>query len=133
MMTKTIVDTPRIETTACAARLRRKRAMPGGPDRALLPPHLGDEERLVRRRLPLELTPGPVDGEVLVEADARDVLLEDRKRLAVVPEALLVLQGLASMSLRLTVSTMNWPSPLGSILAGRHPATSPRSRDLQFL
>jgi hypothetical protein len=42
-----------------------------------LPPHLGDEERLVRRRLSLELAPSPVDGEVLVEPDARDVLLED--------------------------------------------------------
>src|SRR5262245_45035531 len=95
MTTKTIVYTPRIETRAWAARLRRKRAMRERPGRALLPPHLHDEERLVRGRLPLKLAPRPVDREVLIEPDARHVLLEDGERLAIVPEALVVLQGLA--------------------------------------
>src|SRR4029450_13557324 len=86
-----IGDTPRIETRAWRARLTRKRAMPA---RSLLPLHLHYEEGLVRRRLPGELAPGGVDREVLVEPDARHVLLEDGEGLAVVLEPLVVLQRL---------------------------------------
>src|SRR5262245_40364916 len=93
MTTKMIVDTPRVETTAWTARTTRKRAMPA---RVLLPLHLHHEEGLVRRRLPRELAPSGVDGEVLVEPDAGDVLLEDAVGLPVVLEPLLLLQRLPS-------------------------------------
>src|SRR5262245_54410943 len=66
------------------------------PARSLLPLHLHDEEGLVGGGLPRELAPRGIDREVLIEADPRDVLLEDGERLAVVLQPVLVLQGLPS-------------------------------------
>src|SRR6478736_1780500 len=60
-----------------------------------LPAHLIDEERLVGRRLPLQLLAGTVDGVVLVEADARHVLAQDLEGLAVVLQPLLLVEDAA--------------------------------------
>src|SRR5262245_33095312 len=57
-----------------------------------LPLHVVHEERLVRGRLPGEALARAVDRDVLVEADARQVLLQDLQRLAVLREALLLVE-----------------------------------------
>src|SRR5262245_14767059 len=64
------------------------------PARSLLPLHLHDEEGLVRGGLPRELAARGIDGEVLIEADPRDILLEDGEGFTIMLQPLLVLQGL---------------------------------------